>query len=74
MNKDTMSGNWKQMKGKIKEKWGKLTDDEITRSEGNADELAGILQEKYGKSKEEMRDQVNSFMKTMRGESDHEKH
>jgi uncharacterized protein YjbJ (UPF0337 family) len=53
MNKDTMKGNWKQLKGKIKEKWGSLTDDELDQFEGKKDQLVGKIQEKYGLSREE---------------------
>ncbi len=48
MNKDSMKGNFTQLKGKIKQQWGKLTDDEIDQLEGNAEILAGKLQERYG--------------------------
>jgi len=61
MNKDTMQGNWKQLKGKAKERWGKLTDDELDQVEGKSDQLAGKIQEKYGKTKEEADREVSSF-------------
>ncbi len=48
MNKDTFEGNWKQFKGKVKEEWGKLTDDDLDIVEGQRDQLAGRLQERYG--------------------------
>lgn len=48
MNKDTVQGNWKQLSGKIKEKWGKLTDDDLKTAEGNNEYLFGKLQEHYG--------------------------
>ena len=53
MNEDIVKGNWKQVAGKIKAKWGKLTDDEIQQAEGNREVLVGKLQEKYGLAKEE---------------------
>ena len=53
MNEDIVKGNWKQVAGKIKAKWGKLTDDEIQQAEGNREVLVGKLQEKYGLKKEE---------------------
>ena len=53
MNKDTMQGDWKIMKGKIKQAWGKLTDDQIDRAEGNLDTLEGEIQKSYGLSKED---------------------
>lgn len=52
MNEDTVKGKWKQLSGKIKQKWGKLTDDDLTRSEGNQDYLVGKLQEHYGIAKD----------------------
>ena len=53
MNEDIVKGNLKQVAGKIKAKWGKLTDDVIQRAEGNSEILAGKLQEHYGLSKDE---------------------
>lgn len=61
MNKDTMAGKWEQMKGKAKEKWGDLTDDELLEAKGNAQYLAGKVQEKYGKTKEEAEKEVNDW-------------
>ncbi len=52
MNSDIAKGNWKQLSGKIKEKWGKLTDDELQRSEGHREFLLGRLQEHYGLAKD----------------------
>jgi len=61
MNKDTMQGNFTQLKGKIKQQWGKLTDDEIDQMEGHADILAGKLQERYGLAREEAERQAKDF-------------
>jgi len=61
MNKDILKGHWRELKGKIKQHWGKLTDDEITRVEGKADELSGLLQKKYGLSKERAEKDIESF-------------
>jgi uncharacterized protein YjbJ (UPF0337 family) len=52
MNWDEVEGNWKQMKGAVKEKWGKLTDDDLDRIAGNREKLAGRLQECYGLHKQ----------------------
>lgn len=52
MNEDIVKGNWKQISGKIKEKWGKLTDDDLKTAEGNKDYLLGKLQEHYGLAKD----------------------
>lgn len=54
MNKDIIEGNWRQMKGKVKAKWGKLTDDELDQVEGNYEVLCGKIQEAYGISREEV--------------------
>lgn len=61
MNRDTMQGNFTQLKGKIKEQWGKLTDDEIDELEGKAEILAGKLQERYGLSREDAEREANEF-------------
>lgn len=54
MNRDIIEGNWLQMKGKVKAKWGKLTDDQLDQIEGNYDVLCGKIQEAYGLSREEV--------------------
>jgi uncharacterized protein YjbJ (UPF0337 family) len=61
MNRDQIGGNWKQMKGKVKEKWGKLTDDDLTVIEGKADQLAGRIQERYGYDKARAEKEVDEF-------------
>lgn len=61
MNRDIAAGKLKQFAGKIKERWGKLTDDEVARIEGNRDQLEGMLQERYGYTKERARQEVNDF-------------
>jgi uncharacterized protein YjbJ (UPF0337 family) len=63
MNRDQLEGKWKQLKGSAKIKWGELTDDDLDKVEGNADKLEGILQERYGKTKEEAKAEVDSFFK-----------
>ncbi|MDC7861543.1 CsbD family protein [Pantoea ananatis] len=61
MNKDEASGNWKQFKGKMKEKWGKLTDDDMQVIEGKRDQLVGKIQERYGYAKEEAEKEVTAW-------------
>lgn len=63
MNKDQFEGSWKQAKGRLKEFWGDLTDDEIDKISGSYERFVGTIQEKYGKSKEEARESVNQFLK-----------
>lgn len=53
MNKDLFEGKWNQVKGKVKEKWGKLTDNDLTQINGKRDQLVGKLQERYGYQKEQ---------------------
>jgi len=65
INTDTLKGNWKVLKGKVKEAWGELTDDEITKVEGNYDVLVGEIQKKYGHTKEKAQESVNSFLKEL---------
>ena len=62
MNEDIFKGKWKELKGRVKEKWGNLTDDDVTRVEGNTEKLVGILQEKYGYSKDKAQEEYNEFM------------
>lgn len=54
MNRDVFEGNWKQFKGSIKARWGRLTDDELDEAEGNYEMLCGKIQEAYGLSREEV--------------------
>lgn len=58
MNKDEIGGNWKQFKGHVKEKWGKLTDDDFTVIEGKRDQLVGKIQERYGYAKDQAEQEV----------------
>ena len=62
MNTDILEGNWKQLKGHIKEMWGQLTDDEVDKIEGRCDRLAGILQERYGYTRQEAEKSINDFL------------
>ncbi|PZN31651.1 MAG: CsbD family protein [Proteobacteria bacterium] len=61
MNPDTLRGHFRQLRGKIKERWGRLTDDEIDQIEGRRDILVGKLQERYGWEREEVERQVKEF-------------
>lgn len=61
MNNLQIKGNWNQIKGKLKQKYGDLTDDDLTYMEGKEDVLLGKLQEKTGKTKEELASEINSF-------------
>ena len=61
MNKDTVQGNWKQFKGKVKEQWGKLTDDDFDVIAGKRDQLLGRIQERHGISRDEAERQVKEW-------------
>ena len=61
MNKDTIAGNWKQLKGKVQQQWGKLTDDDYDVIAGRSTELAGRIQERYGITREEAEKQVKDW-------------
>ncbi|EJN7218768.1 CsbD family protein [Citrobacter freundii] len=63
MNKDEVGDNWKQFKGKVKEQWGKLTDDDMTVIEGKRDQLVGKVQERYGYAKDQAEKEVNDWEK-----------
>ncbi|OWT63916.1 CsbD family protein [Candidimonas nitroreducens] len=61
MNEDTIKGKWKQLAGKIRGKWGKLTNDDLDVAEGNMEYLVGKIQERYGIAREEAEKQVRDF-------------
>ena len=61
MNNKIFKGNWNQIKGKLKEKWGKLTDNDMKEIEGQHDRIYGLLQERYGRKKEEIQKEIDEF-------------
>jgi uncharacterized protein YjbJ (UPF0337 family) len=61
MNSDQLEGKWKQLKGSVKEKWGKLTDDDLDVIAGKHDQLLGKIQERYGVTKEEAAKQIREW-------------
>ena len=63
MNSDRIEGNWKEMKGKVQQQWGKLTDDDLDKIDGRREELVGKIQQAYGKDREEAEREVDSFFK-----------
>lgn len=58
---NSLKGNWTEIKGKMKQQWGKLTDDDFTRIEGNVDEVVGRIQQAYGYTKEKAISEFNTF-------------
>ena len=59
MNRDIFEGKWKEMRGQVKEWWGELTDDELEQTGGKADQLVGLLQQKYGYTRERAEEEFN---------------
>jgi uncharacterized protein YjbJ (UPF0337 family) len=66
MNWDQFAGSWKQVTGKVKEKWGKLTDDDLTVVAGKRDQLSGLLQNRYGMAKEQAEKELDDFVKSFK--------
>jgi uncharacterized protein YjbJ (UPF0337 family) len=62
MNSDVLAGQWKQLKGAEKVKWAKLTDDDLTRAEGNSDKLIGAIQERYGYARDRAEQEVREWL------------
>jgi uncharacterized protein YjbJ (UPF0337 family) len=62
MNEDTLKGQWMQLKGKARERWGKLTDDDLDRIQGKAEQLIGRVQERYGLARADAEREVNTWM------------
>lgn len=73
MNWDQVEGKWKQVKGQAKEKWGKLTDDDLNVIDGQRQQLVGRIQERYGIAKEAAEKQVDEFVKALKTEDKEER-
>jgi uncharacterized protein YjbJ (UPF0337 family) len=63
MNDDVLKGKWHQLKGEVKSRWGKLTDDDLDRAEGDAEKLIGRLQERYGYQRDEAQREIDDFVR-----------
>ena len=63
MDWNWLEGNWKQMKGKAKEKWGDLTDDDLDKINGKREQLEGIIQERYGIAKDQAKKDIDNWYK-----------
>lgn len=68
MNRDVLEGKWKQLRGEVQRQWGKLTDDELDQVRGDAVKLLGLLQERYGYSKEEAEKRLHSLVESFQPE------
>lgn len=71
MDWNRVEGNWKQLKGKVREKWGKLTDDNLDVIAGQREQLAGKIQEAYGIAKDEAERQIDAFAASLKDEPDY---
>jgi uncharacterized protein YjbJ (UPF0337 family) len=69
MNWDEVTGKWNQLKGSVKERWGKLTDDDLTMIDGKRDRMIGKIQERYGITKEKAEEQIREWNFTARKET-----
>jgi len=67
MNEDILKGKWNEIKGRVKEKWGKLTDDDLTAVEGRKEKLLGLLQQKYGYAKDKAEQEYKDFIGRYKG-------
>ena len=63
---DDIEGNWKQFAGKVKEKWGKLTDDDLAQINGKREQLEGKIQERYGHAKDQVKNEVDDWRRTLK--------
>jgi uncharacterized protein YjbJ (UPF0337 family) len=68
MNEDTLKGQWTQLKGRVREQWGKLTDDDVDQIQGRAEQLIGKLQNRYGIARDEAQRQFDAWMHNTRVE------
>ncbi len=73
MNSDTFQGQWKQLRGSLKAAFGKLTDDDLLQVDGNADKLQGVLQTRYGYSKEKAQTEWEKFAQQSTDRAEHAK-
>ena len=65
MNWDRVQGDWKQFTGKVKEKWGKLTDDDLTVINGNREQLEGKIQARYGQAKDQTKKDIDAWLNSL---------
>lgn len=69
INENIVKGKWNQIKGKIRESWAKLTDDELEETKGDFTKVAGLVQQRYGETQESVRERLNSYVASL-GEDD----
>jgi uncharacterized protein YjbJ (UPF0337 family) len=74
MNRDVLAGKWKQLKGEVRNKWGRLTDDELDQVGGNAEKLVGLIQERYGVAREEAEREIGRIVDNAEASPEHVGH
>lgn len=72
MNKDFIKGYWKELKGKVKQQWAKITDDDLAYINGSYEELEGLLQKRYGYNKDQIEKEIDQFVKRYHRTKEHE--
>ena len=65
-NQDQIVGKWKEIKGELRKTWGEITDDEFERTKGDAQSITGLIQQKYGESKENLKDKVDGILNSFK--------
>jgi uncharacterized protein YjbJ (UPF0337 family) len=70
VNRDVLMGKWKQLRGKVKQRWGKLTDNQLDQISGSYEQLVGRVQENYGYSREKAQEQVDAFIGSLKENSE----
>jgi uncharacterized protein YjbJ (UPF0337 family) len=65
MNREQMAGNWRVMRGKVKEQWGRLTNDDLDVIQGKHDQLVGKIQQRYGKERDQVERDVDRWLDTV---------
>ena len=70
MNRDVLAGSWKELRGGVKQRWGKLTDDDMTRIEGSLERLIGSIQKRYGYAREQAEREIDEFLATIRAKKE----
>ena len=68
MNKDILQGKWRELKGKVKEQWGRLTDDDPDKIDGKSEQLLGLLQQRYGYARDKAEEEYKRFTERWSGE------
>jgi len=66
MNEDILKGQWKELKGRVRRRWGKITDDDMAQIQGDREVLAGKIQERYGRSREQVDEELDRWLEIER--------